>query len=106
MVRIQDWSDVAVPCCGDVEERSTRHRWSCMSEALTEYRRTEYGLFLSWMSAINTSTAITNFFKNILGCAPYGWSNREEPLAVQAQVIASMNFIQGLILGSWSQVQG
>ena len=46
------------------------------------------------------------FFFNILVCASYGCSSSGEPLAAQAQVIGSVNFIQGCIPRSWSQVQG
>jgi len=67
---------------------------------------TEYGLFLSFLSRIKTSSTIANIFKSILGCETHKWGNMAELLTAQAQVISSVNVIQGLIPRSWYQVQG
>ena len=93
MKRWGKWSEATCPCYGEVEERFTRHLWTCRSEALSKYWVSEYSLFLSWLVKIDTSPSIVNVFMRMLGCETHGWSARESKLADSAGTVAYINMI-------------
>ena len=105
MMRRRKWSEVMCPCCVEVEERSTRHLWECRSEALSEHRKEEYSLFLSWLITMDTSPSVVNVFRRLLGCKTHGWNARDSQLADSASMVNTINVIQGLLPLSWSLEQ-